>query len=453
LKFRTSGWLAGVAWTLAAAWQPAIAADLQCPRPEAWQTAQLSQLASYFEACEENALFQAHKGAMLLADGQIELAAIALEKALLLRPDLPGAQLDYAQALAQIGLKGSARALLQEVLRRPDIQPDLKAKLTQPESPLNKTAGFADATSWSWNALVQSTAGRESNLNSATYSDYLTLWLSNGPVNLALADTAKPIAGTGLKTQLAVQGQTPLGAGELGISTLLASKNSPKHPEGDNRSLEGAVKYSLPMQWGQNQAAEWASGHWQAALGGTHFWVGSVAAYTDQSAQLKYIWNTMEAPCRLAPGFGLMTQVFPQSTSLNGNYRFSRLELTCANGGSHETQLSLGSGTDKATDPMRPGGDKSRSDLIFRHERLIKGGQLTLLARYTQNKDQLNYSELLGELKTITRRQDISVSYWLPLTKRWSAGLNVETTSQKSNNSLFNLKNSALYAGIRWSNT
>ena len=452
MKFRTSGLLAGVAWNLTAAWQPAVAADQQCPRPEAWQTVQLSKLASYFEACEENALFQAHKGAMLLADGQTELAAIALEKALLLRPDLPGAQLDYAQALAQIGLKGSARALLQDVLRRPDIQSDLKAKLTQPESPLNKTGGFAVASNWSWNALVQSTAGRESNLNSATYSEYLTLWLSNGPVNLALADTAKPIAGMGLKTQLALQGQTLLGAGELGINMMFAGKNSPKHPEGDNRSLEGSLKYSLPMQWGQSHVAQWASGHWQAALGGTQFWVGSVSAYTDQSAQLKYIWNTLEAPCRLAPGLGYMTQVFPQSTTLNSNYRFGRLELTCANGGSHETHLSLSSGSDKATDPMRPGGDKSRTDLIFRHERLIKGGQLTLLARYTKNKDLLNYSELLGNLKTITRRQDIGVSYWLPLNKRWSTGLNVETTSQNSNNSLFNLKNLAIYSGIRWSN-
>ena len=443
----------GAAWSLAAALQPAFATNVQCPNPDVWMAKQLPQLAPYLEACEENALFQAHKGALLLADGQIELAAIALEKALLLRPDLPGAQLDYAQALAQIGLKGSAKALLQEVLRRPDIQPDLKAKLTQPESALSKAGSLANDESWAWNTLVQTTAGRESNLNSATYSDYLTLWLSNGPVNLALADTAKPIAGNGLKTQLAVQGQAALGPGELGISAMLAAKNSPKHPEGNSRSIEGTIKYGLPVQMGASNPANWASGQWQAALGGTQFWVGSVSAYTDQSAQLKFVWNTLNAPCKLAPGVGSMSQSFPQSLALNGNYRFGRLELTCANGGAQETQLSVGSGTDRALDPMRPGGDKKRADFILRHERLIGAGQLTLLARYTENKDQLTYSELLGDLKTVTKRQDLVVSYWMPLNKQWSIGINVETTSQKSNNSLFNLKNSGVYAGIRWSNT
>lgn len=453
MKFRTSGLLAGAAWTLAAALQSATAADLQCPGPEAWQTAQLPQLAPFQEACEENALFQAHKGVLLLANGQIELAAIALEKALLLRPDLPGAQLDYAQALAQIGLKGSARALLQEVLRRPDIQPDLKARLTQPDATNSKVAALAEASGWTWQTLVQTTAGKESNLNSATYSDYLTLWLSNGPVNLALSDTAKPIAGTGLKTQIAVQGLTPMGLGELSVNAMLAGKNSPHHPEGNNRSVEGSLKYGVPIQWGVKNAANWASGQLQASLGGTQFWVGSLSAYTDQSAQLKYVWNTFEAPCKLAPGLGDMMQAFPQSTSLNGHYRFARLELTCAYGGAQETQLSLGAGTDKASDPLRPGGDKKRQDIILRHERLIGAGQLTLLARYTENKDQLRYSELLGDLQTVTRRQDLGVSYWLPMSKQWSIGVNVETTSQKSNNSLFNLKNSGIYAGIRWSNT
>ena len=58
--------------------------------------------------CDEQAACQAQKGAQLLAQGRVEEAAVALEKALLLDPNLPGAQLDYAQALALIGLKGSA---------------------------------------------------------------------------------------------------------------------------------------------------------------------------------------------------------------------------------------------------------------------------------------------------------------------------------------------------------
>jgi predicted Zn-dependent protease len=88
----------------------------------------LSQTTS--DPCDEKATCQAQKGAQLLAQGRVEEAAVALEKALLLDPNLPGVQLDYAQALALIGLKGSARAMLADVLQRPDIQPNLKSKLT-----------------------------------------------------------------------------------------------------------------------------------------------------------------------------------------------------------------------------------------------------------------------------------------------------------------------------------
>ena len=101
-----------------------------CPSQTAWQKASPQDLSKWVEVCDGNAFFHAFRGAQLLAQGQIEVAAIALEKALLLNPDLPGAQLDYAQALAQIGLKGSARAILNEVLQRPDIQPQLKTQLS-----------------------------------------------------------------------------------------------------------------------------------------------------------------------------------------------------------------------------------------------------------------------------------------------------------------------------------
>jgi hypothetical protein len=71
--------------------------------------------------------------------------------------------------------------------------------------------------------------------------------------------------------------------------------------------------------------------------------------------------------------------------------------------------------------------------------------------RYAKSADAQIYSELLGNLKTTTHRTDWGVGFWVPLDKSWSAGLNLEATSQRSNNTLFNLKNSGVYAGIRWS--
>lgn len=449
------------------------------------------------DPCDEQAICQAQKGAQLLAQGRVEEAAVALEKALLLDPNLPGAQLDYAQALALIGLKGSARAMLADVLQRPDIQPKLKSKLTGAQNPPSDANQPGLPPEWQWSKLAQSALGHETNLNSATFTDSLTLMLSNGPVTIGLSDAAKPIAGPAIKNLLAVQGTTRAGAGllalgELSVSASLSNKNALQtdaltgtKPE-RNQTAEAVVKYSLPMIAGA------ASGQWQFSAGGTQFWLGSASAYTDTGFNVKFNWDQTFEPgfksvlggrfnlegqsCKVAPSLGQTHQNFPLSSSLNGIYSFARMELLCK-AQSNESQVVLGKGQDKATNnatnsstnnamsapqsSARPGGDKKRLDLLLRHEQIVplawspfkqvKAGQLSAWLRYAKSADAQIYSELLGDLKTTTHRADWGLGLWVPLDKSWSAGINLEATSQKSNNTLFNLKNSSVYAGIRWS--
>jgi hypothetical protein len=433
------------------------------------------------DPCDAQATCQAQKGSQLLAQGRVEEAAIALEKALLLDPNLPGAQLDYAQALALIGLKGSARAMLADVLQRPDIQPNLKSKLAGAQNPPNEASQPSLPSEWQWSKLAQAAVGHETNLNSATFTDSLTLMLSNGPVTIGLADSAKPISGPAAKTLLAIQGTTRAGAGllalgELSVSASLSNKNALQadsltglKPE-RNQTFEAVAKYSLPMIAGA------ASGQWQFSAGGTLLWLGGLSAYTDTGYNFKFNWDhtfepsikgvlNLDGPsCKLAPSLGQTHQTFPLSSSLNGAYTFARMEFLCKAPG-NESQLVLGKGLDKAQNlslnNARPGGDKKRAELLIRHEHLtplawspfkqIKAGQLSTWVRYAKSADAQIYSELLGNLKTTTHRTDWGVGFWVPLDKSWSAGLNLEATSQRSNNTLFNLKNSGVYAGIRWS--
>jgi len=441
------------------------------------------------DPCDEQATCQAQKGAQLLAQGRVEEAAVALEKALLLDPNLPGAQLDYAQALALIGLKGSARAMLADVLQRPDIQPKLKSKLAGAQNSPSEASPPSLQSEWQWSKLVQAALGHETNLNSATFTDSLTLMLSNGPVTIGLSDSAKPIAGPATKTLLAVQGSTRAGAGllalgELSVSASLSNKNALQtdsltgiKPE-RNQTAEAVAKFSLPMIAGA------ASGQWQFSAGGTQFWLGSASAYSDTGFNVKFNWdqsfepgftsvfggklNLEDQSCKLAPSVGQTHQSFPLSSSLNGIYSFARMELLCR-AQANESQVVLGKGQDKATNnaisapqsSARPGGDKKRLDLLLRHEHLVplawspfkqvKAGQLSAWVRYAKSADAQIYSELLGDLKTTTHRTDWGLGLWVPLDKSWSAGLNLEATSQKSNNTLFNLKNSSVYTGIRWS--
>lgn len=431
--------------------QPTVAATpppLVCPTPEQWPKLPLEQLAAWADACDENAFFHAYLGAQLLASGQTEAAAVVLEKALLINPDLPGAQLDFAQALAQIGLNGSARAILSDVLQRPDIQPGLKNQLSKAQPLLAQP-------SWQWQALAQTAYGHESNLNSATYTDSLTLYLSNGPVTLGLSDNTKPVSGDAFKTSVAIQGSLPVaGLQELSVNAALNSKAGAASVGGNNRTAEGALKYSLPIAAGN------ASGVWQLAAGGTQFWLNSQTAYTDQGLQLKYNWDTLGAACKLAPSVGAIDQKFPQAPTLNGTYAYTRMDWVCRTSKNQETHVAVGAGQDKAQDANRPGGNRARADVYIRHEQIVQlpvlpyvgnvSGQLTAWLRHAQSKDKLAYSDLLGDLKSNTKRTDVGLGYWVPVSKVWSAGLNIETTSQRSNNTLFNLKNLAVYGGIRW---
>lgn len=433
---------------------PAAMAQSNCPAPAQWQNASLAQLAAWAEACDDNALFQAHRGAVLLAQGQTEAAAVALEKALLLNPDLPGAQLDYAQALAQIGLKGSARAMLREVLQRPDIEPALKSQLSPSQATNNKHGSLMSELDWQWLGLLQTAYGHESNLNSATHTDTLTLYLSNGPVTLGLTDNTKPVAGEAFKSSAAVQGHWKgVGGQEMLVNALISSKTGAADVGGNNQSAEAALKYSLPMLAGV------ASGVWQVALGGTQFWLGNQTAYADQGTQLKYVWDAMGGPCKWAPAIGKIDQRFQQSGILNGVYSYGRLDMVCTGGKGQETHIAVGGGKDVAQDASRPGGDRNRKDLLVRHEQIVPvafwpvaSGQLSAWLRYAQSQDKLPYSELLGDLKSNTHRTDVGLAYWVPVAKQWRIGANLEATSQKSNNTLFNMKNSVLYVGLRWAN-
>jgi hypothetical protein len=367
------------------------------------------------------------------------------------------------------------------VLQRPDIQPNLKSKLAGAQNPPNEASQPSLPSEWQWSKLAQAAVGHETNLNSATFTDSLTLMLSNGPVTIGLADSAKPISGPAAKTLLAIQGTTRAGAGllalgELSVSASLSNKNALQadsltglKPE-RNQTFEAVAKYSLPMIAGA------ASGQWQFSAGGTQLWLGGLSAYTDTGYNFKFNWDhtfepsikgvlNLDGPsCKLAPSLGQTHQTFPLSSSLNGAYTFARMEFLCK-APSNESQLVLGKGLDKAQNlslnNARPGGDKKRAELLIRHEHLtplawspfkqIKAGQLSTWVRYAKSADAQIYSELLGNLKTTTHRTDWGVGFWVPLDKSWSAGLNLEATSQRSNNTLFNLKNSGVYAGIRWS--
>ena len=423
--------------------------------------AELAKLGTLTELCDMRADYQAHRGALLLMAGQVKEAATALEKALLLNPELPGAQLDYAQALAQQGDPKGAQELLRQVASRPDIQPDL---LQWIDKGLNAYKSFTDdkvvdaqlnlapKDPWRWSGLVQSSLGKETNLFSATHTTSLTLHLTSGLVEVPLSDSERPVAGGVLKLIAATQGVRALGDGEVRLNLAVQTRRAESHSANNSRLTEGALAYATPVGPGK-------------LLGGVSahtFTQGGIKTYLDHTYTLQYepIWRWGD--CKSALSLGNTAQRYTKSPEMDGRYQHVRLEGGCqpVQGSIAEspfaTVWSLATGEDKALNVNRPGGNKQRIEALIRHERstylpwLEKQGALSVWYRHNRSRDTQIFSSLLGSEPTQTQRHDAGVGYWYPLSSGWSLGLDVESTSQKSTNTLLNIKNISVYGGLRW---
>lgn len=405
----------------------------QLPLAAEDQRAALQRAQAQSAACEQRADYHAYVGGLLLALRQIQPAANALEKSLLLDPEQPGTQLDYAHALALLGEKASAQDIVNQVTARPDIHPGLRQwLLATPSDPADLRPG------WSWAQLLQSTVGHETNLASASSANAITLYLSNGPVLVPLDDGAKPQSGTGLKNLLAIQGQSPAGGPDLRLSMALQTRNASAVT--DHHMAAVSATYVKPFMAGQVHV------RWE----GHHFHRNNSFTYQDQGLSLQYHFVPWPVPCKWRTSLGSSAQQFSGNANLNGRLNQLRLEGSCKHADQSETHWGLGTGLDRAQSSQRPGGDKTRQDWTLRHERPIGKAATQAWLRQTQLNDRERYSPLLGDMVSRSTRVDWGAGAWWPVSGQWSAGIDVESTSQKSSNVLLNINNLSVYAGLRW---
>src|SRR5699024_9811512 len=141
----------------------------------------------------------AYRGAVLNGLGKYVEAASLLEGALLLEPDLAGAQIDYAEALAGVGEPSAATSLLRGVLARPDVPPETRAYIVRRLNALDIVQRFdalvglrSVGEDWHGVASVTVKGGYDTNLNSAPSRSTLGLTLPGGDeIVFALADSVR----------------------------------------------------------------------------------------------------------------------------------------------------------------------------------------------------------------------------------------------------------------------
>lgn len=396
---------------------------------------ELKRLEDYSEACSARADYFAWQGALLLTEKKPQQAAIALEKALLLNPDLPGAELDYAQALAELGEQASARQLVQSVLGRSDIPAALHDWLTSLE-------GDWIEPLWQWRWLVQSLLGAESNLNSAPSSSSLTLTLPGGAVPVILAQSERPHAGMASLNTAALEATRPLGQGRITFSGEGTVRVTPGDTSNGLQWIDAAVTGTQPL-WGFDVGTR---------LGLMRLWLGGVELYDENAIKLfaerPLPWGG--GACRYGVGMDYSARGYPASPTLDGHYVGGQLGLGCQQG--NATLSAVGQwGNDRAQDSLRLGGTQHRDDFFLTAGKTLGPGMATFSAQWSRLQDADIYSPLLGGIPREILRQAARAQYEYFVNNQLSVIGYLGRTSQNSNIGLFALNNQAIYLGLRWS--
>ncbi|MDB5872310.1 MAG: tetratricopeptide repeat protein [Ramlibacter sp.] len=427
------------------------------------------QALSTEKACLADARFHAWRGAVLMALGRPVEAVEPLERALMTDPDLPGAQLDLAQALAFQGDPDSAVALLKAVQARPDLDESLRVAINTQLAAL--TAPVAGAANGGWHSRwrVAAFAGADSNLNNGPANSEITLTIPGGDLTLSLDPSSRPKRGGALLASAQWQGLKSNGESLWVVQSELRAR----------QTAESATSYQqgdLAAAWLQAPAAP---RQWVVRFAGNVLRFGGVNLLQAHRASLQRQFAPIEgsgAPALLDAAAGCRPTLagefehrrYPSSLTLNGLYSGVSLGLLCrpANGGSQANggaprasffNIEARLGEDRPADSTRAGGIYRRSELRVQSERpAFAGGQVGMQWTSTLQTDSAPYSELLGNIPRRTLRHALQLDGSWPLRGSLSLGTDLslvataEAAWQQSNIAAFVSRQRSLYLGLRW---
>jgi tetratricopeptide (TPR) repeat protein len=445
---------------------PSARADLQA-------LAERQRLVSDERGCLKDAYFHAWRGATLLALGHPVEAVEPLERALLEDPDLPGAELDLAQALAAQGDRASARAILEAMRQRPDLPPAIAGTIDRDLKVLARSPFFdADvalaAAGWHSRWQLSSLVGVDSNLNNAPASSDITLTFPEGDVTLPLDATSQPRRGTAYLSSVQWQGLRPHGDSLWVLQAELRARDA---AEADVRYQQADVSAA----WLQAPAAP---RQWVVRVASSHLRYGGASLLHTDRAGLQYQWpalGSMRGPdwwaqalgaCRPAATGEFEFRRYPSARGLNGLYEGGAVGLLCRGasreGDSNSDTPAAASlpafysvqarlGDEHPLDETRPGGTYRRAEIRAQWEGpLMKRGRLGLQWTSTRQSDSDPYSALLGNLPRRTVRHMVEAEVTWPLLQGLSLVGNAQAALQQSNLPVFASRQRSIYLGVRW---
>lgn len=439
---------------------------LPTDRQELEQLAERQRAASGEPGCLKSPQFHAWWGATLLALGRPVEAVEPLERALLEDPDLPGAELDLAQALALEGDTASARAFLSAMRRRPDLPLPIGSAIDRQLDLLSLPAQIAGAITQGWQYRLQLSAlgGADSNLNNAPATSEITLTFPQGNVTLPLAPGSQARSGGALMGAAQWQGLRVHGDSLWVLQAELRARET-THSDTNYQQAD------LAATWLQAPAAP---RQWVVRLAGTDLHYGGSNLIRATRATVQYQWDSLNAAggtarwpdilggCRPAASLELEDRRYPASPTLNGLYEGGAFGWLCrrsttAQAGEALTadtsfySLQARIGTDHPLEDGRPGGSFRRDELRAQWEGpLLSKGRIGALWTSTRQSDREPYNALLGNVPRRTLRHGLQLEASWPLQPALSLVANAEVARQSSNIAVFASRETSLYFGLRW---
>jgi hypothetical protein len=404
---------------------------------------------AHLKGCLTDAHFHAWRGAVLMALGRSEEAIEPLERALMEDPELPGAQLDLAQAFAVQGDAASARAMLQGLRTRTDVPEALRRAIDLQFAALSGAGVAANAEGKAFFSRwrVSTLGGVDSNLNNAPANSEITLTLPEGNRTLPLDPSSLPRRGSAAITSFGWQGLGVSGRSVWVLQAELKARHS-----GEITSYE---QTDLAAAWLQAPAE---SHQWVVRTGFSNLRFGGVGLLQSFRGNLQRQFAPMDSLAACRPALGMETEWrrYPTSLTLNGLYTGGTVGVTCrpADAKPESPQsftLEGRLGQDRPSDATRAGGVYDRAEVRVQWERpIFLRGQMALQWASTLQRDTDPYSPLLGNIPRHTTRHALQLDTSWPLRGPLSVVTSLEASNQSSNITAFATRQRSFYVGLQW---
>ena len=435
-------------------------------------------------SCLQSAGYYAQLGQLQLLAGFSKDAIESLERSLLLNSDQPEVQLDFALSLAESGDPVSAKALVEQILIRPDLPAPLRenllalkarsrseslgdswepgreparssASLSATQEQAVKQYPFLPTNSlWQAQGNAQILLGHDSNLNSASFVNVINLTLPNGVVPLSLDSSSLPQSGSTSIAAIQLQAQKPIDSKVLMVSGSWMGRSTPENPRLGFNNLEIIAHVKPENDWGLHHQVSVN----RFDLGATPVFNGfSYSAWLENSIPRSIRLPLMpEMRCRSRVGGDVERRMYPQDPSQNGLFGAVLLGGECADGVNLLTMRWTG-GVDWASDDLRAGGNQRRQEIKGSWVHSYENSKLSLEWSEQWLSDDAIYSALLGGINRNTIRKSMRLSFQYKLNDKLGMMLKSpiwvsywESLRYSSSIDLFNLRGESIQTGLKW---